>query len=77
MGNELSIADLVAYQELVQVEGVKEMLDLDNYPNIVRWMKDMKRVPFHDEVHAGVPAVAEYFKRRIEETRDLQRKAKI
>ena len=50
-------ADFMAYEEIVQLElmgdNVRSVL-LDSYPNIVRWMKKMKSLPYHQEVHIAL-----------------------
>ena len=62
--NKLSIADLLCYSEITQIEtwnlldnGSKLGFGNDgskylqsNYPNIFQWIQRMKQVPFHDEV---------------------------
>ena len=64
-GDTLSIADILCYEELVQVdvwnllgEGTNLGFDGDgtsflreNYPNIYQWLLRMRALPKHDEIH--------------------------
>jgi glutathione S-transferase len=50
-----SIADILAYEEVVQstMTGVIGDLSVD-YPNLKAWMTRMERMPFHDEAHVAL-----------------------
>jgi hypothetical protein len=47
--NQVSIADLVAYSELVQLTLMK--YDFSEYPKLVNWMKEMESLPCYADVH--------------------------
>lgn len=51
-----TIADLLAYEELVQgiMLGTLPQETLDEYPNIQQWVHRMSKLPFHDEVHTAL-----------------------
>lgn len=46
-----TVADIAAYCEFVQVE-MMGIHDFSKYPKLSAWMKRMKDVPHHDEMHA-------------------------
>ncbi|ETK75621.1 hypothetical protein F441_18142 [Phytophthora nicotianae CJ01A1] len=46
-----TIADIAAYCEFVQVE-LMGIYDFSKYPKLAAWLKRMKSVPHHDEIHA-------------------------
>ncbi|EGZ07685.1 hypothetical protein PHYSODRAFT_288935 [Phytophthora sojae] len=49
--NHPTVADFAAYCELVQIE-LMGIFDFSPYPKFAAWMKRMKTLPFHDEMHA-------------------------
>jgi glutathione S-transferase len=52
-GEAMTIADLSAYTELGQcAPWFCDVFDFSPYPNIERWLEQMRRTPKHDEVHA-------------------------
>merc|ERR1712129_9569 len=65
-GDALSIADIICYEEMVQLEvwnllgkGTNLGFDGDGtafmkreYPNISRWLMKMRKLAKHDEIHA-------------------------
>lgn len=52
-GNEISIADLLCYEELIQAS-MTELIDLADHPAIQSWMDRLQEHPFHTEVHLGL-----------------------
>jgi glutathione S-transferase len=46
-----TIADFAAYCEFVQME-LMGIFDYALYPKFAAWMQRMKKLPFHDEIHA-------------------------
>lgn len=53
VGNEISIADLLCYEELVQAT-MTGVINLADYPAIQSWVDRMQQHPFHTEVHLGI-----------------------
>ncbi|GAX28735.1 glutathione S-transferase [Fistulifera solaris] len=53
VGNEISIADLLCYEELAQ-SSMTGLIDLADYPAIQSWMQRMEQQPFFEEVHLGL-----------------------
>lgn len=50
-----TIADLCAYEELTQFDGGHGALyDYAPHANVRRWLDEMARLPFHDEIHASL-----------------------
>ncbi|POM78024.1 Glutathione S-transferase theta [Phytophthora palmivora] len=49
--NELTIADVAAYCEFVQIE-LMGIFDFTEYSKFSAWMQRMKTVPMRDEIHA-------------------------
>lgn len=52
-GNELSIADLLCYEDIVQ-NTMTDLVSLDDFPAIRGWTQRMQELPYHDEAHAAV-----------------------
>ncbi len=51
-GSEPTLADISAYEELGQNQArYANCVDYTPYPNISRWLLDMAKLPFHEEVH--------------------------
>ncbi|MEM7403845.1 MAG: glutathione S-transferase family protein [Pseudomonadota bacterium] len=51
-GDGLTLADFAAYVELGQMQvGFTNVFDFRAYPNVCRWMADMREVDGHDDVH--------------------------
>jgi glutathione S-transferase len=51
-GPDLTIADLAAYVEIGQLQpGFTNVYDFEPFPNVRRWMDDMRQVREHDTVH--------------------------
>merc|ERR1712013_274579 len=79
-GDALTIADLVCYEELVQIDvwnllgtGTKLGFDGDgsafvqkHYPRIFQWLLTMRKLPQHDAVHAVMvkPGILNYVQTR-------------
>ncbi|KAG1691124.1 hypothetical protein DVH05_027199 [Phytophthora capsici] len=45
-----TLADIAAYCEFVQIE-LMGIFDFSKYPKLTAWLKRMKTVPHHDEIH--------------------------
>ena len=55
VGEELTLADFSAYSELGQAQPqFTNVYDMSDFPNVQRWMKEMTKVPYHDEVHVAL-----------------------
>jgi glutathione S-transferase len=51
-GDEVTIADFAAYVEIGQLQPCfTNVYDLSPYPNVERWLADMRAFPEHDDVH--------------------------
>jgi glutathione S-transferase len=51
-GDELTLADFAAYVEIGQLQpGFTNVYDFSAFPNVQRWLDDMKQVDGHDDVH--------------------------
>ena len=51
-GAQLSLADFAAYVEIGQLQpGFTNVFDFEPYPNVRRWLADMKQVAGHDDAH--------------------------
>tara|TARA_Y100000590_G_scaffold126302_3_gene144374 strand:+ start:2007 stop:2801 length:795 start_codon:yes stop_codon:yes gene_type:complete len=54
-GENLTIADLSAYVEIGQLQSqFTNVFDFEPFPNISRWLEEMNKVSFHDEVHTSL-----------------------
>lgn len=55
VGDNMTIADLSAYVEIGQLQRqFTNIYDFTNMPNIQRWLKLMRAVDFHDEIHTAL-----------------------
>src|SRR4029450_3166945 len=51
-GAQLTLADFAAYVEIGQLQpGFTHVYDFEPFPNVRRWLDQMKQVEGHDEVH--------------------------
>ena len=51
-GEQLTLADFAAYVEIGQLQpGFTNVFDFEPFPNVQRWLGEMKRVDGHDAVH--------------------------
>lgn len=51
-GAQLTLADFAAYVEIGQLQpAFTNLFDFEAFPNVQRWMEEMKRVDGHDVVH--------------------------
>ena len=51
-GEQLTLADFAAYVEIGQLQpGFTNVFDFEPFPNVQRWLDEMKRVDGHDAVH--------------------------
>ena len=54
-GDQVTIADLSAYVEIGQLQSqFTNIYDFSDLPNINRWLQDMQKVDFHDEIHTAL-----------------------
>jgi hypothetical protein len=62
-----SLADLLAYEEVVQLSSkFGDVLSLSAFPRVEAWLDRMARLPFHDEAHAACAALG-----RLRDSPDL------
>eukprot|EP01083_Nonionella_stella_P266239 900899_1 len=65
VGNKLSIADLLCYEEVVQLRWWNLIDNFSSkYPNIDKWLDRMQKVPCHDEVHQVLDKMKGYIAQR-------------
>ncbi len=51
-GAQLTLADFAAYVEIGQLQpGFTNVFDFEPFPNVRRWLDEMKRVDRHDDAH--------------------------
>jgi glutathione S-transferase len=51
-GDRLTLADFAAYVEIGQLQpGFTNVYDFEPFPNVRRWLDDMKQIDGHDDVH--------------------------
>lgn len=51
-GSQLTLADFAAYVEIGQLQpGFTNVFDFKPFPNVQRWLDEMKQVEGHDDVH--------------------------
>jgi len=51
-GDTVTLADFAAYVEIGQLQpGFTNVYDFSPFPNVQRWLNDMKQLPGHDDVH--------------------------
>ena len=54
-GDDYTIADISAYVEIGQLQSMfTNVFNFDDYPNIRRWLGDMKKIDCHDDIHAAL-----------------------
>ena len=54
-GDDFTIADISAYVEIGQLQNIfTNVYNFEDYPNIQRWLDDMKKVDSHDDIHAAL-----------------------
>ena len=58
--DHLTIADVSAYSEIGQLQiEYTNLFNFDSFPNIKRWLADMHKVRFHDEVHVALSEIGD------------------
>lgn len=58
--DQLTIADFAAYSEIGQLQpGFTNLFDFEPYPNVRRWLADMKLVNGHDDAHLALNMVGD------------------
>ena len=51
-GEHVTIADFSAYVEIAQLNTqFTNLFDYSNFENLTRWLDDMSKLPYHDDVH--------------------------
>ncbi len=51
-GEQVTIADFSAYVEIAQLNTqFTNLFDYSNFENLSRWLEDMSKLPYHDDVH--------------------------
>ena len=51
----MTIADISAYVEIGQLQSIfTNVYNFDQYPNIQRWLKDMRGADYHEEIHIAL-----------------------
>ena len=51
-GDYVTIADFSAYVEIAQLNTqFTNLFDYSNFENLTRWLDDMSKLPYHDDVH--------------------------
>lgn len=56
-GTDLSIADMLAYEEFAQVHMTGLLPQLDEYPRIAAWIHRMTQLPYHAEAHHSLTSL--------------------
>ena len=55
VGETMTIADISAYVEIGQLQSIfTNVYNFDPYPNIRRWLNDMKNIECHDDIHVAL-----------------------
>ena len=74
----MTLADLAAYVEIGQLQPeFTNIFDFSGYPNVQRWMSDMKGVDGHDDVHVALTELGDISERApdIEQIKQANRRA--
>ena len=59
IGEEPSVADLFAYNEIIQMDLIAGVhRNAEKYPNIVPWLNRMSRLPGHKEMYQSIQSMA-------------------
>ncbi|MEN9313610.1 MAG: hypothetical protein RIS35_3 [Pseudomonadota bacterium] len=59
-GEQVTLADFSAYGEIGQLQpGFTNVFDFTPYPNVQRWLEEMKRVGSHDDAHVVLSALGD------------------
>ncbi len=59
-GSDLSIADFAAYVEIGQLQPCfTNLFDFSPFPNVQRWLEDMRQVEGHDAVHVVLAEIGD------------------
>ena len=54
-GDQITIADMAAYVEIGQLQSrFTNLYNFEDYPKVGRWLDNMIKVEFHDDVHASL-----------------------
>ena len=54
-GDQLTIADMAAYVEIGQLQNrFTNVYDFSPYTNVERWLEDMTKIKYHDDVHTAL-----------------------
>jgi glutathione S-transferase len=59
-GEQLTLADFAAYVEIGQLQpGFTNVYDFAPFPNVRRWLEQMKQVEGHDDVHVVLAEIGD------------------
>jgi len=78
VGDAMTLADLAAYVEIGQLQPeFTNVFDFSGYPNVQRWMSDMKGVDGHDDVHVALTELGDISERApdMEQIKQANRRA--
>ena len=78
VGDAMTLADLAAYVEIGQLQPeFTNIFDFSGYPNVQRWMSDMKGVDGHDAVHVALTELGDISERApdMEQIKQANRRA--
>lgn len=53
-GQDLSIADILAYEEMAQVYMTGLLPQWEDYSRVAAWIRRMQQIPLHDESHVSL-----------------------
>jgi len=56
-GDQLSIADLLAYEEVAQLYMTGLLPELKDYLNVQAWVQRMEKLPYHEEAHQALTSL--------------------
>tara|TARA_Y100001970_G_scaffold121071_1_gene150195 strand:- start:82054 stop:82809 length:756 start_codon:yes stop_codon:yes gene_type:complete len=55
VGEDFTLADMAAYAEIGQLQSIfTNVFDFEPFPNIRRWLQDMQKVDYHDDIHVAL-----------------------
>ena len=60
VGDHVTIADFSAYVEIAQLNTqFTNLYDYSDFENLSRWLEDMSKLPYHDDVHMVLPKMGD------------------
>ncbi|MEM8499842.1 MAG: glutathione S-transferase family protein [Pseudomonadota bacterium] len=73
-GDEMTLADMAAYVEIGQMQPqFTNVYDFQPFPNVQRWMNDMRQIDGHDDVHVVLDELGDIS--TLEPSKDTIKKA--